>query len=147
MGLSGRLIGNSLPSYMGLFFETFCQKNIKQIIKSLNIDPATILDIGPYFRQSLKKKNRKTSTKKDEGAQLDLCIVRKGRIITAIECKFKESPVGTEVIREMEDKITKLHLAKNITFERVLISASGVTPEVETSDYFHRILGLEALFD
>jgi hypothetical protein len=88
-GLSGRLIGNSLPSYLGLFFETFCQKNITQIIKSLNIEPATIIDIGPYFRQS----------------------------------------------------------SKNITLERVLISASGVTPEVEASDYFHRILGLEAIFN
>ncbi len=146
-GLSGRLIGNSLPSYLGLFFETFCQKNITQIIKSLNIEPATIIDIGPYFRQSSKNKEGKPLNKKNQGLQLDLCIVRKGRIITAIECKFKESSVGTDVIKEMDDKIAKLNLAKNITLERVLISASGVTPEVEASDYFHRILGLEAIFN
>ena len=138
-GLSGRILDNSISSYFGTMFEVFCRKNMTQILESLDIDPSTVVDIGPYFRQTLKEDDR-------PGVQIDICIIRKGRVLTLIECKFKENPVGAEVIHEMEAKLNSLRIPGNYSVEKVLISASGVTAAVENKNYFHRILGLEALF-
>lgn len=40
----------------------------------------------------------------------------------------------------------QLEIPSQVTIEKVLISASGVTHELEQRDYFHHILGLEVLF-
>lgn len=139
VGLAGRLIDKSIASYLGLSFELLCQKNITTVLNALQIDPATIIDIGPYFRQASRKTNK-------PGIQIDLCLIRKGGVLTLIECKFKENPVGTEVIREMRSKIDRLNIPKKMTLEKILISASGVTNELDEANYFHKILGLEAIF-
>jgi len=139
-GLAQRLIERSLYSFLGIGFELLCLKNISQIIRALNIPLASIVEIGPYFKQA----SRKTG---EPGLQIDLCLLRKGGILTVIECKFREHPIGTEVIQEMETKLAKLKIPSQITLEKVLISASGVTTDLESRDYFHQILGLEAIFD
>lgn len=137
--IAHRIIGNSINSYLGLSFEMLCEKNITQILKSLNINLNTIIDIGPYFRQA----SRKTG---EPGLQIDLCLLRRGGILTIIECKFGEYPIGSEIINELENKLKKLRVPSNVTIEKVLISAAGVTTELEHRDYFHHILGLESLF-
>ena len=109
-----------------------------QILAALDIDPSSVLEIGPYFTQSMKKTP-------GTGVQIDICILRKGRVATLIECKFTENPVGVDVIRDMEQKISRLKISRNYSIEKVLISASGVTVDVEDKNYFNRILGLKAL--
>lgn len=138
-GLASQLTEKSIYSYLGLGFEMFCMKNISQILKNLRIDLGSVIEIGPYYRQA----SRKTG---EPGLQIDLCILRKGGILTIIECKFSESPVGTEVIAEMNLKLEKLKIPSHFTVEKVLISARGVTTELEHRDYFHHILGLEAIY-
>jgi AAA+ ATPase superfamily predicted ATPase len=138
-GLSGRILSNSIDSYFGRMFEVFCRKNISQILSALAIDPSTVIEIGPYFRQFHRAKNL-------PGVQIDLCILRKGKIVTLIECKFREAPIGVDIIKEVDAKISALKIHKNFSLEKVLISASGVTNELDRSDYFHRILGLHDLF-
>lgn len=137
--LARRIVEKSINSYFGLGFELLCLKNISQILKSLNIELSTIVEIGPYFKQA----SRKTG---ESGLQIDLCLLRRGGILTIIECKFSEHPIGVEIIKEIELKLKKLRLSPSITIEKVLIAACGVTTELEHHDYFHHILGLEAIF-
>lgn len=137
--LAHRIVEKSIYSYMGLGFELLCIKNISQILKYLNIELGSIIEIGPYFKQA--------SRTKSPGVQIDLCLIRKGGVITIIECKFSEHPVGVSVIKEIDSKISKLKISKHMTIEKVLISACGVTAELEQQNYFHRILGLEAIFE
>ncbi|MFZ5443368.1 MAG: hypothetical protein ACOZQL_25395 [Myxococcota bacterium] len=49
------------------------------------------------------------------------------------------------MIREVERKVELLAAPRRFTVERVLISASGVTPTLQQRGYFHRIVGLESL--
>jgi len=137
--LAHQLIGKSINSYLGLGFELLCIKNISQILKNLNIDLSSIMEIGPYFKQASR-------TTGEPGLQIDLCLLRKGGILTIIECKFSENPIGTEVIKEIELKLNKLNIPRHITIEKVLIAACGVTTELEHQDYFHHILNLDAIF-
>jgi AAA+ ATPase superfamily predicted ATPase len=138
LGLSGRILDRSIQSYFGTMFEVFCRKNMSSILQSMEIDPSTVVDIGPYFRQASR-------TTANRGVQVDLCILRKGRVLTLIECKFRENPVGIEVMRDMENKLSALRVPRTFTVEKVLISASGVTEELDRKNYFHRILGLESI--
>ncbi len=136
MGLSGRILDHSIQSYFGNMFEVFCRKNISRILHSLEIDPASVVDIGPYFRQASRSGSRR-------GVQVDICILRRGRVLTLIECKFKEHPVGVDVLRDFEKKLSALKIPRIFTVEKVLISASGVTEDLNARNYFNRILGLE----
>ncbi len=137
-GLARRILEKSVHSYMGIGFEMLCLKNISSILKALRIDIGSVVEIGPYFKQSSRKSGV-------AGVQIDICILRKGKVLTIIECKYSEHPIEAEVIEEMENKIRKLKIPKSISIEKVLIAACGVTTEVEHRDYFHHILTLDAL--
>jgi AAA+ ATPase superfamily predicted ATPase len=138
-GLAHRLTEKSIHSYFGLGFEMLCLKNIPQILQALNIDLSSIIELGPYFKQASR-------TSGESGLQIDLCLLRRGGILTIIECKFSENPVGTEIIKEIELKLSKLHIPRHITIEKVLIAACGITTDLENRAYFHHIIGLEAIF-
>ena len=138
------LTSSSFATYFGYAFERLCFKNIDQIIHHLDIEPHQILGYGPFFRQHARKQKNKRKTQ--EGFQIDLLIHRRGQVLTLVECKFSEHPIGMSVIDEVERKIALLAAPKKFTIERVLITANGVTPQVKREGYFHRIIGLEAIF-
>ncbi len=156
-GLFESLTNQSLAAYFGLAFERLCFKNLPNLLEHLNILPQDVLGYGPFFRQGprtshrSKKKGQIRKSKKIaqslEGVQIDALIHRKGQILSLIECKFSINPIGTEVIAQVQRKIELLQAPQKYTVERVLIAANGVTPELQRSDYFHRILGLEAIFE
>lgn len=141
------LTSKSLDSYFGLQFERMCLKNIPNILERLEIDSSEIIDVGPYFKQGTRRKGvRQGVHQGPTGAQIDLMLYRKGGVLTLIECKFTTQPVGPGIVSEIEQKISLLAAPKHVTFEKVLISALGVTPELESQKYFHQILDLEAVF-
>ncbi len=114
-------------------------KNLPRLLASLGIDAHQVVGYGPFFRQPTRKH------KDQEGLQVDLLIARKGQVLTLVECKFTARPIGVSVIDEVKRKVRLLGAPSRYTVERVLVSAGGVTRGVANSDYFHRILGLEAL--
>lgn len=137
--LFSRLCQKSLANFWGLSFERLCLKNIDRILEALQIPLESVIDFGPFFRQ------RSRSTQKS-GVQIDILLYRQGMILTLIECKFTERPIGTEIIAEIQKKIELLSAPRIFSVERVLISANGITPELEQKRYFHKILGLESIF-
>ena len=83
----------------------------------------------------------------EEGVQIDILVHRNGRLLSLIECKFRDDPIGPAVIHDVERKIKLLKPPRGYTVERILLSASGITPQLKQEGYFHRVIGLEALFD
>lgn len=133
---------SSIDAYFGLAFERFCFKNVQSIFDKLEIPSFQVLGYAPYFRQGARKPNAKGY--RQQGIQIDLLIHRKGGVLTLVECKFSNEPMGKGIISEVERKIEFLDAPKKFTIERVLIATNGVTPQVENEGYFHKILGLDA---
>jgi hypothetical protein len=137
--LFNRLCQKSISNFWGLSFERLCLKNIDLILEALQIPLESVIDFGPFFRQRSRSSNK-------NGVQIDILIYRQGMILTLIECKFTEKPIGTEIISEIQTKIAMLSAPRIFTVERILISANGVTPAIEQKKYFHKILGLDSIF-
>lgn len=129
----------NLANYWGLSFEIFCQKNIQVILSRLEISESEIISMGPYFKQPSR-------LKKSKGVQVDLLVVRKGFILTIIECKFSENPIGLKITKEIDAKIKELSLARKYTVEKVLITANEVTNDLLDSDYFDKIMTLDDFY-
>lgn len=142
-GLFEAITSSSLETYLGIAFERLCFKNLPNLLESLNIPDHEVIGYGPFFRQ--RSRNVKAKSKM-EGLQIDALIHRKGQVLTLIECKFYSNTVGKSVIDTVERKIKLLHPPAKFSVEKVLIAANGVTPAVEDAGYFHKILGIEALF-
>ncbi len=138
-GLADGIIGNRFDSYCGLAFEKLCQKNLATLLVNLELPMHRVLGVGPFFRQPSR------TEKKSPGAQIDLLIRKKGNTLVLVECKFSKNAVGMSIIPEIERKVKALNPPKGFSIERVLISASGISPELEDHGYFHRTLGLDAI--
>ncbi|MBF0433268.1 MAG: AAA family ATPase [Fibrobacteria bacterium] len=140
-GLFQKACSNSIESYFGNAFEKFCIKNLTGILNALEVNLHDVISFGPFFRQ------RSRNNPSEKGLQIDILIHRRGNILTLIECKFGLQPVGKTIISEIQHKVALLSIPKNYTLELVLIAAAGITPVLEQEAYFHRILGLECLFE
>jgi len=136
------LIEKKLPGYLGFAFERLCIKNINSLLKALKIPLGEVMDYGPFFRQG----GRKKLGSDQPGLQIDLLIVRKRKVITLIECKYTNQPIGVSIIDEIENKVKFLKAPKNYTIERVLITNSSLTSELDEKDYFNQVLNLDFLF-
>ncbi len=88
---------------------------------------------GPYFRRDTK------------GIQVDLVFERADKVITMIEVKYTDAPVGVKVIESFEKKAA-LFPTKGRRIEKVLISASGADNALERKGYFDVVLKLSDIF-
>lgn len=122
--------------WVGFAFERFCLKQSKRIQKILQIDQLVKRD-GSFF-------NRKTTLQ--NGFQIDLLFERFDRVMTLCEMKYLNKPIGTEIIQEVERKVSLLPLGKTQTLERVLITLTAPTQKLEAQHYFNRIIMAEDLF-
>ena len=142
-GLFDKLGSRSFDTYCGLAFEQLCLKNLPSILKYMDIDPADVVNVGPFFRQGSRSATKSKS--KTAGLQIDILIHRRGDVLTLIECKFRTQPLGVSVISEVERKIKLLKVPRKFTVERILLSAGELTRDLEQTSFFHRVIGLEAL--
>ena len=116
---------------MGLQFQNLVLHNRSYIRKLLRISPEDVIIDNPYFQ-------RKTAS--HAGCQIDYLIQTKFNNLFACEVKFSRHEVGPEIIKEMEDKISKLNLPKSFSCWPVLIHVNGVHEKVEDSGYFSKII-------
>ena len=140
-GLFDKIAGQGINTFLGLNFEIFCMKNLPHILKNIGFEMHQIIGFGPFFRQ--RERNRP----RNEGLQIDILVHRKGRVLTLIECKFSTRPIGTSIISEVERKIKFLRPPRHFTVEKILISGGDVGANLLNNDYFHHIIGIEALFN
>ena len=87
---------------------------------------------GPWFQQGKRGVL--------EGAQLDLVFGRADGVLTVCEMKYRSGPIGVEIVREMENKLARIPILEKRTVQKVLITRSEPSRELQASSYFSRII-------
>lgn len=116
---------------MGIQFENLVLNNFHRIYELLGIDPGEIIYDNPYFQRSAKT---------HAGCQVDYLIQTRFNTLYICEIKFSKEPIGTSVIKEMQQKIDCIAKPKGFSFRPVLIHVNGVTDAVIESEYFAKII-------
>jgi AAA+ ATPase superfamily predicted ATPase len=121
-------------SIMGLQLENLVHANLHAIIKILEIPGESIINAGPYFQKQ---------TQQQKACQIDLLIDTKYSVYLC-EVKFRKK-IGTEVIRDVEQKMERLQVPGIKSFRPVLIYMGELTEPVKQSDAFIQFIPLERL--
>lgn len=119
--------------HMGLQLEFLLLQNRSLIIKELGISPLDILRSGSY---------RQTKTSSQEACQIDYLIQTKTNSLFICEFKFKRREINSEIINEMQEKISKLKAPRGFSKVAVLFHLGGVSDSVAVSPYFYRIVDI-----
>lgn len=122
------------PVFLGLAFEKFCLKHNRTIAEIMGFEDKTL------GCSSFLKTGR-------GGYQFDLAYLRRDSVLTLCEIKYTAQPLGTAIIREIEDKIAKLSSVRGLTVEKVLITNHAPQPPVLESGYFHHVITARQIVD
>lgn len=123
-------------SIMGVQFENLVLNNGSLVCRILGVSPEDLLIANTYFQKAGIRKR---------GCQIDYLIQTRFRYLYACEVKFRQGVVGTEVIKEVGEKLRRLKLPRGFSCCPVLIHVNGVSEEVVDSGYFARIIDLSEL--
>jgi AAA+ ATPase superfamily predicted ATPase len=132
-------------SWLGRGFELLCMNHSVQIATILGFGGITYR-AGPYFRSRKKDIQLDDSQADNQGVQFDLIFDRADKVLTICEMKYQEANVGLEVGRQLQEKINKVSAFEKRTVQKVLISKSPATKELERSGVFYRTILAEELF-
>lgn len=120
-------------THMGLQLEALLLQNHPLLLQKLGISPVDIVRSGPY---------RQAKTTTQRGCQIDYLIQTKTNGLFICEFKFKRREISSEIISEMQEKISRLKAPKGFARVPVLFHVSGVALSVATSSYFYRIVDI-----
>ncbi len=118
-------------SIAGLQFENLVLQNRKRVQQLIGIDPQTVVCDNPFFQ-------RKTS--RQRGCQIDYLIQTQYATLYLVEIKFKQKEIGSSVIEELKEKISRISIPRRFSIRPVLIHVNGVAPSIEESDFFSSVL-------
>ncbi len=122
---------------MGRAFEYLCMDHASKIGELLGFSGIDFT-YGPFFQ---------SQSKETPGTQIDIAFNRKDNVITLVESKYSQKPVGLSIIQDVERKAEILKRQfKGKTIQRVLISKSDLSKDLVSSGYFYRIIKAEELF-
>ncbi len=128
----------SFGAWMGRSFEYLCVEHAAKISEIMGFSGIDFT-FGPYFNAPKKG---------SPGVQIDLLFDRKDNVITLCEMKYSLSPVGTDIIEEVEKKAIILQgKFRNKTIQKVLISRSDPTRDLASSGFFYQIIKPDDLFE
>ncbi|MCK4547204.1 MAG: ATP-binding protein [Candidatus Eisenbacteria sp.] len=130
------IAGPTIQQYYGYAFERLCEEAMEVMLDRLGLRLADIVEMGPFFQQQRGQRG---------GVQIDWLIVRRDGVWTLLEFKYGKSPVGMQVVHDVEQKIQRLGVPPEISVEPVLVSAAGATKAVQRSGFFHHVIELEDL--
>ncbi|KPA09759.1 ATPase (AAA+ superfamily) [Candidatus Magnetomorum sp. HK-1] len=122
-------------SWQGIAFERVCYRHNRLIAEKLGFG-AVQYDVGSWFQKGAD--NIKS--------QIDLIFIRADGVLTLCEIKFTRNKIGKEVIKDIERKIEILPNPKQLSIEKVLITAAKPTEPLEQEGYFHNILTIDNIF-
>ncbi|MBI2343687.1 MAG: ATP-binding protein [Deltaproteobacteria bacterium] len=127
-------------SIMGLQFENLVlgRKNRPLLFEHLGIDSHEVVWSDPYFQT--KAEGRK-------GCQIDFLIQTRFNTLYLCEMKFFRQPVPKGIVRQVEDKIGRLHIPRGFSVRPVLIHVNGVEESVVESDFFSSIIDFSTLLN
>jgi AAA+ ATPase superfamily predicted ATPase len=120
-------------THMGLQLEALLLQNRSLLLQKLGISPLDIVRQGPY---------RQTKTTTQQGCQIDFLIQTKTNSLFICEFKFKRREISSDIIGEMQEKISRLKAPKGFAKVAVLFHLGDVTASVATSPYFYRVVDI-----
>jgi len=126
----------SLPGFeihLGLQLEYLLLKNRSLILKAMGIRGSDVISDGPY---------RQTKTSVQQGCQIDYLVQTVTKSLFICEFKFKRREINSDILVEVQDKISRLKVPRGFAGIPVLFHLSGVTDSVATSSYFYRIIDI-----
>ncbi len=119
---------------LGLQFECLVYNNIREIVRRIGLEQALILSAAPYVQ---------SPTSRLAGCQIDL-LLQTRRMVYVVEIKRRES-VGEWVVSEVEEKISKLNMPRNVSVVPVLVYDGHLSKRVSADGYFGRIISANEL--
>ena len=120
-------------THLGLQLEALLLQNRPLLLEKLGISPFDIVRSGPY---------RQTKTTTQQGCQIDYLVQTKTNSLFICEFKFKKREINSDIITDMQEKISRLKTPKGFAKVAVLFHLSGVTSTVATKPYFYRIVDI-----
>lgn len=124
----------SLPGWnaiLGLQFENLVLSNRAAVKKLLGVKAGDVVNDGPYLQRR---------TVRQPGCQIDYMIQTVFNHLYICEIKFSRNELKKDVIKEVQEKITKLKLPRGFSYRPILIHVNGVGDEVIDSNYFAHII-------
>lgn len=120
-------------AHLGLQLEYLLLQNRPILLKAIGIRGEDIISDGPY---------RQTKTTTQKGCQIDYLIQTATKSLFVCEFKFKKREINSEIINEMQNKISALKVPRGFASVPVLFHLSGVSDSVATATYFYRIIDI-----
>jgi len=120
-------------THLGLQLECLLLQNRSLLLKAIGVQGMDIVSDGPY---------RQTKTAIKKGCQIDYLIQTATKTLFVCEFKFRRREIGSDIISEMQDKISNLKVPRGFASVPVLFHLSGVSDPVVTSSYFYRIIDI-----
>ncbi len=124
-------------SYLGLAFEVFCHKNLQVILKKLNLEDVFVRS-GMYWHKS--------SVRHGPGVQIDLVIECRDRTTLIGECKWSETQIGYELMKELETKCQRYPNPKKHTLRKLLVTNARLSPNLVDHPELD-VVGLDDFFN
>lgn len=121
---------------MGLQFETLVRNNLRLLLPLIGMGSTVVTSAAPYVARG---------TRRGEGVQIDL-LVQTRKSVCVVEIKRK-SHIGPEVESEMQEKVRRLSLPRDIAVRTALVYTGDVSPEIAESNYFDFLVPVERLFE
>lgn len=118
-------------SIMGLQFENLVLNNRQYIQQCLGIKPDEVVSDNPFFQKT---------TLRTSGCQIDYLIQTTFRSLYVCEIKFSVNKISTNVIDQMQKKLSRLKIPRGFSYRPVLIHVNGVTDAVIDRHFFAEII-------
>ncbi len=132
----------TLPAWdaiMGYQFENLVLSNRQSLYHLLSLPIEDIVYDNPFFQRE---------TKAHRGCQIDLLIQTRYLILYLVEIKFSIHPIDLSAVDEVHEKIDRLQTGnKRFSIRPILVHVNGVTPRLEQSDFFTKIINFGQLLD
>ena len=95
-----------------------------------------MISAAPYRKSADKRK-------KTKGCQIDL-LIQTSHAMCLVEIKRKRN-IGTEVIRQMEEKVRSINRPAGVSVRTALIYDGGLAQTISASGYFNSLIGISDL--
>jgi hypothetical protein len=132
LDLFSKLVRPAWNSWLGISFELFCLKNAELISEKLGFSEKVIKS-GSVYSKKL-------------GYQFDLVYYRSDKTISICEIKYNELPVDTEVIKQVNQKLSRFHTPRGYSVEKIIITKNGINKSLLNSEYFDHALEISEIF-
>lgn len=119
---------------LGLQFENLVLNHVNDLFAHFGLSRSLVLSAAPYYRRGGKGVR---------GCQIDL-LIQTERMALVVEIK-RCREIGREVIREVEEKVECLEVARGLSVRTALVYDGILSPAVEADRYFDFILPFEKL--